>query len=335
MYFRTGHKKAKTRHSVTSQSCFGPPVPLPDIGSLFTLRDILAAIEMLKISEPNESVWKLCGDLTTKVRAKWVETNPLLVLIKDDSITKKMFKSYETASQININRAKIKAKKAFMDRLDHLFDILVCQCSINLCDKSDCNTAHCAGGAHITCSCLREFKIPAMELMFILDQRAKIGLKGGDMQIGGTDRKEATRQEDNLLRKQAKGSTSTVSGESEEDKPANVIDEVNNNEVIDMEEDNNFIGKTRNSQKQNRTDLSYYIAEVARYGISDRAAAALYNAALKTVDAIKEGETTLVVDKSKIRRGREIFSAKQKDIRKDALEGQGGIKCFGSDGKRN
>ena len=142
--FQMGPKKAKTRHSVTSQSCFGPPVPLPDIGSLFTLRDILAAIEMLKISEPNESVWKLCGELTIKVRAKWVETNPLLVLIKDDSITKKMFKSYETASQININRAKIKAKKAFMDRLDHLFDILVCQCSINLCDKSDCNSAHCA-----------------------------------------------------------------------------------------------------------------------------------------------------------------------------------------------
>ena len=87
-----GPKKAKTRHSVTSLSCFGPPVPLPDIGSLFTVRDVLAAVEMLKISQPETSYWKLCNQITPKVRYKWVETNPLLVLIKDESISKKLYK---------------------------------------------------------------------------------------------------------------------------------------------------------------------------------------------------------------------------------------------------
>ena len=154
--------------------------------------------------------------------AKWVETNPLLVLIKDESITKKMLKSYETASLININRAKVKARKLFMDKLDHLFDILVSQCPIKLCESSDCNTAHCEGGAHVTCSCLRQFKIPTMELMFILDQREKVGLKGGEMQIGGADRVEATRQVENLLRKQAKGTTDTIGGDSGEDTPVKV-----------------------------------------------------------------------------------------------------------------
>ena len=139
-----GPKKAKTRHSL---SCFGPPVPLPDIGSLFTLRDVMAAVEMLKISHPEQSHWKLCNQITPQVRAKWVVTNPLLVLIKDESISKKLLKSYETALVINKNKAKAKAKNLCMQKVDHLFDILVCQCPINLCELADCNTAQCKGWA--------------------------------------------------------------------------------------------------------------------------------------------------------------------------------------------
>ena len=45
--------------------------------------------------------------------------------------------------------------------------------------------------------------------MFIMDQRNKVGLKGGEMQIGGADRKEAARQERNLNRKQDKDSTTS------------------------------------------------------------------------------------------------------------------------------
>ena len=81
--------------------------------------------------------------------------------------------------------------------------------------------------------------------------------------------------------------------------------------------------------------IKLFLADVSRYGISDQAAAALYNAALKTVDIITETETKLVVDKSKIRRSRDIFSAKQKHIRKEKLKAGGGIECLGSDGKRN
>ena len=88
-------KKAKTRHHAST--CFGPPASLPDIGSLFTYRDIIAAVEMQKISEPNESIWSLCRKITPKIKAKWAETNPLLVVIQDDSISKKIKKSYETA----------------------------------------------------------------------------------------------------------------------------------------------------------------------------------------------------------------------------------------------
>ena len=154
------------------------------------------------------------------------------------------------------------------------------------------------------------------------------------MIIGGTDKKEATRQAKNLARKQSKGPNNTAAGGSGIDSPDIVINDINHNEVMDVENDDDFTEITRNSNNQNRTDLSSYTAEVIRYGVSDRAAAALYNAALKTIDAIKENDTTLVVDQAKIRRSRDIFSAKQKNIRKGKLQMENGIKCFGSDGKR-
>ena len=329
VFLQMGPKKAKTRHNV---SCFGPPTPLPDVGSLFTFRDILAAVEMLKISDPNESNWGLCCKLTPKVKAKWAETNPLLVVIQDQSISRKIQLNYETATLINQARAKAKVKKLFIDKLDTLFDILVCQCPIICCDKSECNKAHCQDGAHITCSCPRQVKIPPMELKFILDQRKKVGLKGGLMVIAGADRKEAERQAKSLARKQSEVSKEpAIAGPSVEDID---IEDINNNEVMDIEDDEEFIEKNIPSN-QNRTDLSDFVAEVIRYGISDRAAAALYNGALKTIGAITENETNLIVDQAKIRRSRDIFAARQKNIRKEKRQGDGGIKCFGSDGKRN
>ena len=65
---------------------------------------------------------------------------------------------------------------------------------------------------HITCACLRAEKIPAMELLFIMDQRKKIGLRGEEM--GKADKVEARRQEKEEERKSKKlkgGPTTTLS----------------------------------------------------------------------------------------------------------------------------
>ena len=102
------------------------------------------------------------------------------------------------------------------------------------------------------------------------------------MQIGGADRKEAARQKKDILRKQGKGS-STADSDSGKETPGQVTEVINHNEVVDMEEDEDFTTTARtshNKTNQNRTELSCYTAEVIRYGVSDRAAAALYNAAL-------------------------------------------------------
>ena len=115
--------------------------------TLSPLCPVLAAVEMMNITQPEIIYWKLCNQITPQVRSKWVETNPLLILIKDESISKKLYKSYETALLINQNKSKVKAKNIFIDKIDHLFEILVCQCPINLCELADCNTAQCKGWA--------------------------------------------------------------------------------------------------------------------------------------------------------------------------------------------
>ena len=88
--------------------------------------------------------------------------------------------------------------------------------------------------------------------------------------------------------------------------------------MVDIQEDDgedtDFVRKDKSKATQNRTNLDYFIAEVVRYGYSDRGAAALYNAALKTVGLIEDGRDNLAVDKSKIRRARDSFGAKQKQV---------------------
>ena len=64
--------------------------------------------------------------------------------------------------------------------------------------------------------------------------------------------------------------------------------------------------------------------------MSDRAAIALYNAALKTIGCL---ETNKIVDKSKYRREKAKFGARQKE--KHEAANKDGISCIGSDGKRN
>ena len=176
LLFQMPPKGARTRHS--TGGCFGAACPLPDIGSLYTTRDILAAIAMEVILNPSKAVRWAVVKVAPAVRAKWDQTNPQLVLIPESALLLRMTRIYERALQVNNNKLSAKAKKIFTDSLDKVFDILVCQCPFEKCLKPDCNPAHCYDEAHITCTCLRAEKIPAMELLFIMDQREKIGLRG-------------------------------------------------------------------------------------------------------------------------------------------------------------
>ena len=72
-----------------------------------------------------------------------------------------------------------------------------------------------------------------------------------------------------------------------------------------------------------------------RYGVSDRAAAALFNAAMKSLNPEEEIDQENIVDKSKIRRYRDKFAATQTNKLLERIEASGGFQCLGMDGKRN
>ena len=72
-----------------------------------------------------------------------------------------------------------------------------------------------------------------------------------------------------------------------------------------------------------------------RYGISDRAAASLLNAALRDLKIITDGKDKDAVDKFKIRRSRTSYRLNKKAKMKKKVEESGGLGCLGVDGKRD
>ena len=78
-----------------------------------------------------------------------------------------------------------------------------------------------------------------------------------------------------------------------------------------------------------------FAAEVVRSGVSIRAGAALYNAALKCHGLISDTDSRFICDKNMLSRAVQIYGAKQKELRKEKLDAEGGIACIGSDGKRD
>ena len=80
------------------------------------------------------------------------------------------------------------------DKLDKLLDPLYCKCQpIQECSEVGClgskQKPSCLVGAHLTCSCPRDNKIPKLELLFVKSQREKKGEKAG-LQIASADFKE-------------------------------------------------------------------------------------------------------------------------------------------------
>ena len=171
--------------------------------------------------------------------------------------------------------------------------------------------------------------------------------------MGGVDKKEA-KQHKEILEKEkqkaekeakkaatkAKRQKAEDTRKSEQDAAMEEFDMICDNigddimENDDNDEDFQLHGRCKD-HNQNRINMDYFIAEVVRYGWSDRAAAAAYNAVLKTVGLIEDGQDKLATDKSKIRRARDSFGAKQNEKQKTKVMETGGLRCIGSDGKRN
>ena len=177
-----------------------------------------------------------------------------------------------------------------------------------------------------------------MEAAWLRDQRQRDSSNQGKYMMKGIDWEVAAAQQKQLDKIAAKNKAEQNRQAKLDKKAEEVEEEVDNFEMPIADEDDrdtDFECKSKAQPKQNRTNLDYSIAEVIRYGYSDRGAAALYNAALKTVGKIVDGRDSLAVDKNKIRRARDSFGTKQKLKLATQVGATGGLQCIGADGKRN
>ena len=265
-----------------------------------------------------------------KLMGIWEAVNPLLPVSLPKSVIERLLNEYEKA------RAVTKPGRAqsddsdytkFCERLDKLFDICKCRCTIVECNEYvDCDG--CEFEAHVLCSCRRANKIPKME--FMSAQRSKVGEKS-TMQIGRVDKVESKRQVTSLKRKYSKiSSTATATAGCSREAEGSSSDSPNPASQSESEYSSGEGPRTRNF-----LDVSKVAAAAIRYGISNRATSAVCTATLaaaKDAGWISKAVNIQSVDRHKIDRAKSVI---MKDAQKSSKEALQDVTCILFDGRKD
>lgn len=200
-----------------------------------------------------------------------------------------------------------KCKDSFKKKIEHfvsdgtskLFDVAACKCKLVLSCSCGKKERSCDCVVNVDCSCEKKNKIPLLERRFMLDQRTnRVGL------ISAVDKKETEK----LLKREDRKFTQ-FSREYGTDLLERVSSQVNNKKRFKNENtkqqplpstSTTITSLPQSSQMRLKLPATALVSD--RFGVSDRATAAIASSVLEDLGLIKEGDMTLVVDKSKIRR---------------------------------
>ena len=137
----------------------------------------------------------LVKDILLDLLKIWTRSNAefkVPVILSEKAICDKIVRAWNTARLIANHKITKKSDvEKFTCKLDKLFDLCKCQCVIVNCSDTGCDG--CQTGAHVSCKCPRDQKVPVLELPFMKAQREKIGLIS-TMQISTNDKKESDGQ---------------------------------------------------------------------------------------------------------------------------------------------
>lgn len=309
---------------------------------------------------------ELSIEMAKAVMAQWQRANVGFqppVVIAQDGLVKKIKLAWETASNIAWKRITKKAQiKTFEDKLDKLVDITKCRCDIISCEDFGCPEScrrckdcgrcgackkckeclECDQGAHISCSCVRDGKLPLLELRFIDLQRKKTG-EIGQMMISSTiDCVEQKKQLKTLSRKehetrtasdkQAKEHRDTL--ELEDRMEAWVAEESHQEEIVELctvenVENDKVLSTSDFMKKRNTVEITGLASTAIRYDASSRMAGALATAYLG--DLIRAGilppeAASLSVDGAKVQRAKDKMMEMATERGQDKTE-QDSIRC--------
>lgn len=177
-----------------------------------------------------------------------------------------------------------------------LFDIATCKCPMTiLCtceNKSIDYNCLCPCPVAIKCNCEKLKKIPDIELKFVHDQRTTRMLF-----IGNLDRNETVK----LIKREERREQLSIQESiiSDPVSPVTSKSKINQNISLRTSCDMSLILP---STSQMRSKLSHTSLLSDRYGVSDRATAAIASGVLHDLGMISDSDMSQVIDRSKIRR---------------------------------
>ena len=191
----------KTRHK-SGNKFFGKSGHLP-ASELPTLKQVLAHCELEREirNERNINYSEISRVVESELRVLWENVNPRLVIISEDMVCQKIVRAYKSAQDVSRHHGSggsnsSKKVKALSSKLDKLFDLIKCQCPVVSCESyKNCKKKPCEK-IHFDCKCDIEYKIPEIEMEFVVDQREKVG-EHGKFMMGQVDWAVAKQQQAN------------------------------------------------------------------------------------------------------------------------------------------
>jgi len=208
----------------------------------------------------------------------------LLKSVKNNEISQ----HYQNVFKLFRNEAKNK-----------LFDISTCKCEVS------------------SCCCEKSRKVPVQEQLFLHDQRTvrKMVISDTvDKKSTNTLRKKIARKfkDQNRFSKLSKKSEKsspvfygTISNSSESDVDEDISLASSKTTVVTSTVEHSLLTHSPPISQAMRLPLPTLARECDRYGLSDRAAASLASAVLQDVGLVTEQDSSLVIDRNKIRREKE------------------------------
>ena len=290
------------------------------------------------ITRCNYPVQKIASELASLVLNQWKRANARFsppVIVNKDTLTRKIKNKWNDVLLVARNRAAKTLRVKILDELDKLFDIVKCSCTIMLCSEFECSG--CFVGAHISCTCELEEKIPKLDLVWLYHQRLKVG-DVSVFQIAGVDVRETQRQWKGMKRKIDRMCEGVAPKKTLLEEP----DNVGNTEISSDEVSGEISNESVYSQDLPSRHIGFKILNTAaasiRFGVSQRATAGLISGVLQ--DLVEGGHLSkdmidyLTCDSSKVFRAKADLMKSAK-IAEEVRISEEGLEGIFFDGKRD
>ena len=295
------------------------------------------------VDAKQQTYFGLCENLADQLIAIYSKTNVQFVpgqnMMPRKSIINKILIDWKIAMEVASHK-KFKKKENLLKRMDKLYPVLYCICTeILSCQEKGCSS-DCKKQAHIACSCLKEEKIPVIELLFIRDQRARN--KAG-LSIGLFDAVESQKMQEKFDRKDLdEGIQVKLKNKMEEEKELQrKVSEEEKQESLDIDENQNIVEddpdfsvKVKKISTQNRVQLDNLARESIRGGVSVRTTASLVTTVLVDLKIVTKEDAHLIIDPSKVQRARERVMEQERIDGENATIGSK-LECFFFDGRKD